>query len=205
MTVFDLTRSQASASDVGAIEIRAIRADDKQALREGCERLSERSRYRRFLSLHGSLTQAELSCFTEVDHHDHEALVAIDRATGHLIGVARYIRSQVDPAVAELAVAVADDWQGQGVGGRLTGALVERARSEGIEHFSALMLADNAPMLNLIRDLGAVHDRHIEQGVVELTVDLPRGGTGDVSRLLRATARGDVQAVGHTALGLGGC
>jgi phosphoglycerate kinase len=96
-------------------------------------------------------------------------------------------------------VAVADDWQGHGVGGRLGEPLVDRARSEGIERFSALMLADNEPMLNLIRDLGAVHDRHDGQGVVELSVDLPGAGSGDVSRLLRATARGDVQAVGHTA------
>jgi phosphoglycerate kinase len=185
--------------DAAAIEIRPIRADDKQALREGCDRLSEYSRYRRFLSPHRSLTPDELSYFTELDHHDHEALVAIDAATGHGIGVARYVRSRVDPTVAELAVAVADDWQGHGVGGRLGEALVDRARSEGIERFSALMLADNEPMLNLIRDLGAVHDRHDGQGVVELSVDLPGAGSGDVSRLLRATARGDVQAVGHTA------
>jgi phosphoglycerate kinase len=188
--------------DAAAIEIRPIRADDKQALREGCDRLSEHSRYRRFLSPHRSLTPDELSYFTELDHHDHEALVAIDAATGHGIGVARYVRSRVDPTVAELAVAVADDWQGHGVGGRLGEALVDRARSEGIERFSALMLADNEPMLNLIRDLGAVHDRHDGQGVVELSVDLPGAGSGDVSRLLRATARGDVQAVGHTAPGM---
>ena len=139
---------------------------------------------------------------TEVDHHDHEALVAIDPATGHGVGVARYVRSRVDPNVAELAVAVADDWQGLGVGRRLTEALVDRAREEQVERFTALMLADNDRMLHLIRELGVVHDLHSADGIVELTVDLPGQGAGDVSRLLRATARGDVEAVGRSRASL---
>jgi hypothetical protein len=69
---------------------------------------------RRFLAPHGRLTESELRYFTEVDHHDHEALVAIDPNTGHCTGVARYVRSTDDPAVAELAVAVVDGWQRQG-------------------------------------------------------------------------------------------
>jgi GNAT superfamily N-acetyltransferase len=188
-----------SAPDPGAppIVIRPICAEDKQALRDGCERLSERSRYRRFLSAHGTLTPAELTYFTEVDHHDHEALVAIDPATGEGIGVARYIRCGVDPDVAELAVAVADDWQRHGVGNRLTEALAGRARSEGIKRFTALMLAENDLMLSLIKHLGVVHDMHLEHGIVEITVDVPGDGVGDVSRLLRATARGDIVALGH--------
>ena len=174
--------------------IRPIHHDDKDALRAGCDRLSERSRYRRFLSPHGSLTPAELRYFTEVDHHDHEALVAIDPATGQGVGVARYVRSRVDPGVAELAVAVADDWQGRGVGSRLTRALVDRARDEQISSFTALMLADNRQMLKLVGELGVIHDLHTADGTVELTVDLSAPDAGDISRLLRATARGEVHA-----------
>ena len=177
------------------IEIRPIRAGDKQALKDGYERLSDSSRYRRFLSPHLSLTPAELRYFTEVDHHDHEALVAIDRASGHGIGVARYVRSRTDPDLAELAVAVSDDWQGQGVGTRLCEALAERARSEGIKSFTALMLADNDLMLNLVSELGVVHDVRSQQGTVELMVDLPDQNIGNVSRLLRAMARGEMDAV----------
>lgn len=184
-------------ADPPSITIRPIEPGDKQALRDGCDRLSERSRYRRFLSPHGTLTAAELRYFTEVDHHDHEALVAIDPATGRGVGVARYVRSPVDSEVAELAVAVADDWQGQGVGSRLTHALVDRARDEQIERFTALMLADNDRMLHLIRELGVVHDLHSADGAVEVTVDLPAQGGGDVSRLVRAAARGEIEPVGH--------
>jgi hypothetical protein len=80
-----------SGSSTPPIVIRAIRTDDKQALRDGADWLSERSRYRRSLSLHSSLTPAELAYFPDVDHHDHGALVAIDPTTGEGIGVARTV------------------------------------------------------------------------------------------------------------------
>jgi GNAT superfamily N-acetyltransferase len=130
---------------VSAIEIRPIEATDKQALLGAFERLSERSRYRRFLAPQARLSEAELRHFTEVDHHDHEALVAIDPDRGDGVGVARYVRRAEDPSSAELAVAVIDDWQQRGVGSRLTGALAERARAEGIIAFTRGELMALAP------------------------------------------------------------
>ncbi|MGA2013187.1 MAG: GNAT family N-acetyltransferase [Solirubrobacteraceae bacterium] len=179
--------------DVESLEIRPVTPADRDGFVEAFARLGETSRYRRFLTPHGDLSGAELRYFTEVDHHDHEALVAIDPATGRGVGVARYVRSGADPGAAELAVAVVDDWQGAGVGSRLALALAQRARAEGIHSFSALMLADNELMLNLARDLGEVHDMHTESGTVELIVDLPERGMGRVSRLLRAVARGELR------------
>ncbi len=123
------------------VEIRPIEPEDKDALASGFDRLSERSRYRRFLSPRGPLTDAELRYFTEVDHHDHEALVAVDPETGEGVGVARYIRSHEDRRIAELAVAVADDWQGRGVGTLLTAELATRARDEGISRLRRLLRA----------------------------------------------------------------
>ena len=190
------------------IVIRPIRPEDKQALRDGTDRLSERSRYRRFLSPRGSLTPAELTYFTEVDHHDHEALVAIDPITGEGIGVARYIRSPVHPDAAELAVAVADDWQHRGVGTGLTEALAHRARQEGVARFTALLFADNTPMLHLIKTLGVVHDMSLHQGIVELTVELPptESATSPTSCAPpppASCARPDILALpGHCALAM---
>jgi GNAT superfamily N-acetyltransferase len=178
-----------SGSD--AIEIRPVRPEDRPALQAGFDRLSERSRYRRFLSPHPRLTDAELRYFTDVDHHDHEALVAIDTTSGDGVGIARYVRSPVDHRVAELAVAVVDDWQGHGIGTRLTLALADRAREEGITAFRAVVLTDNALMLSIISELGAVRDVHTDQVITELTVDLPERGLGPVSHLLRAAARGE--------------
>jgi GNAT superfamily N-acetyltransferase len=174
------------------VEIRPIEPDDRDALARGFDRLSEQSRYRRFLSPRGPLSQAELSYLTEVDHHDHEALVAVDPETEEGVGVARFIRSPEDPAVAELAVAVADDWQRQGVGSVLAAELAKRARDEGITCFTALALAENDAILGLLQDLGEVRTGRTQLGTVELAVDLPDDGISRLRRLLRAVARGDV-------------
>lgn len=181
--------------------IRPISPDDRQLFVEAFERLSDRSRYRRFLSPRGSLSTGEVRYFTEVDHHDHEALFAVDPESGAGVGVARYIRSKSDPCVAELAVAVVDDWQGQGVGGRLTAALADRARAEGITGFRAFILIDNKPALNLIADLGRVLVAHRDLNTVELTVDLPERGLGHLARLLRVVARDDITALGPEGTG----
>ena len=93
--------------------IRPIRPEDKKALIDGLHRLTPESRYRRFFSLMPELSARQLRYLTEVDHRTHEALVATDPSTGDGIGVARFIRSTTDSRVAEVAVAVVDDWQGR--------------------------------------------------------------------------------------------
>lgn len=181
--------------------IRPISPDDKHALVDGFERLSQESRYRRFLAPQTRLSGAELRYLTEVDHHDHEALVAVDPLTGEGVGIARYVRSRRDRAVAELAIAVVDDWQGIGVGTRLLKALADRARQEGICAFRGLVLADNDVMLSLARELGAVRLEHQQQGTVELTVDFSDRGPASLARLLKAVAGGELRpcAARHAA------
>jgi putative redox protein len=180
------------AGDADALVIRPIEPGDKQAMIEGFENLSDTSRYRRFLAPHDELSAGELRYFTEVDHQDHEALVALDPRTGQGIAVARYIRSGDDPTVAELAVAVIDDWQGRGVGSRLVAALADRAREQGITRFSAYVLAGNEMMLGLLEDLGTVRVLHTELGTVELTVEISESGIDRLRRLLGAIARGEL-------------
>jgi GNAT superfamily N-acetyltransferase len=177
------------------IEIRPVEPTDKQALLAAFERLSERSRYRRFLAPQGRLSPAELRYFTEVDHHDHEALMAIEPGTGEGLGVARYVRSADDPSSAELAVAVIDDWQQRGVGTSLTGALADRARAEGITTFTAVLLAENEQMLGLLEELGRARVTNRERGTVELSVELPAGAVDGLKRMFRQIARGELIAL----------
>jgi RimJ/RimL family protein N-acetyltransferase len=71
--------------------------------------------------------------------------------------------------------------------------LTARAREEGIERFSALVLADNTPMLELLRELGHMHVTDRDHGVVELVMDLPCEGIPQALRhTVRAAARGDI-------------
>jgi GNAT superfamily N-acetyltransferase len=181
--------------DGKSIAIRPIRPDDKVALTAAFERLSPESRYRRFFRSLKRLSASDLRYLTEVDHRDHEALVALD-GDGQLIGVARYIRSEEDPASAEVAVTVVDDWQGRGVASELLTALVRRAREEGITHFLALVLGENRNALELFQNMARNEVRpRSRDGHLELVIELPRGGFSGTAlgRALREAAAETVE------------
>ena len=175
--------------------IRPLGPDDKRLLAEGFERLSPRSRYRRFFRPLDRLSARDLAYLTEIDHHDHEALAAIEPETGHLIGVARYVRND-EPDQAEVSVVVGDPWQGRGVATALLALLVERARAEGVARFVALVMDDNTEALKLFEHrMPGARPRRSESGHLELLIDLPEPGRMDEStlaRVLRAVAHGAV-------------
>jgi GNAT superfamily N-acetyltransferase len=154
------------------LEIRPIQPSDKASLADAVEQSSDEAIYRRFLSPHGRLTASELRYLTEVDHSDHEALMAVDRASGRGVGVARYVRDQERPECAEIAVSVLETWQGRGIGKALLFHLASRAREEGISCFTALMSVQNRPMRRLFAELGPPRVLSTEAGAVELAVDL---------------------------------
>jgi GNAT superfamily N-acetyltransferase len=134
------------------VRVRPLAPHDRDALEEGFQRLGPQSRYLRFFSPISALTATQLTYLTDIDHHDHEALVAVDERTRDGVGVARYVR--VGAGVAEPAVAVTDDWQRRGVGSLLLDALADRARAEGIGVFLARVLAENTAVLALLERLG---------------------------------------------------
>jgi nucleotide-binding universal stress UspA family protein/GNAT superfamily N-acetyltransferase len=181
--------------DGAALTVRRLEPGDKELLAAGFERLSEHSRYRRFMSPMPRMSPALLSALTEIDHCDHEALVAIDRASGQLSGVARYIRSTDDREAAEVAVTVADDWQRRGVGRALLELLTDRARHEGIRRFTALVLAENRSAMGLLSTLG---ETDVRPGGSELglVIELPahRGIGAQLAEALRAVASGALVA-----------
>lgn len=175
------------------IVVRPVRPDDGELLEAGFARLGEESRYRRFLSATPKLTRGLVRYLTEVDHRDHEALVALDAATGDGIGVARFVRSVAEAGSAEVAVAVVDDWHGRGVGTALLALLIDRARAEGIDRFTGLVLAGNHPVLDLLGTFGDVQVTGRERGTIELVVELPPEGLGErLPGLLRAAASGQL-------------
>lgn len=171
------------------VDVRPIDPRDKTALRDAFERLSLQSRYERFLSPLDHLSAAMLRYFTEVDHHDHEALVACDPDTARLIGVARYVREEDDPTIAEAAITVADDWHGRGVGTALLHVLAERAREEGIGKFTAYVLARNDDMIDLLFRLGPAQIVDRQSGALQIEAELPPTGVSEQLRgLLRVAA-----------------
>ena len=176
------------------IGIRPIDSGDKELLSRAFERLSPETRYRRFFAPLRRLTEQDLRYLTEVDHRDHEALVAFQPEDGELIGVARYVRSE-EPTEAEVAVVVGDPWQGRGVATALLDRLVVRARETGIDHFVALVLSENQDAIELFRHVapGEATTRRSASGHVEMLIEIPEPGALPDSRLagvLRTVAAG---------------
>jgi GNAT superfamily N-acetyltransferase len=158
--------------DGSRIVVRPVRPDDRELLRAGFERLGPQSRYQRFLAPMADLSEEDITYLTDVDHHDHEALAAIDDETGAGVGVARFVRSADRPDTAEAAVTVIDDWQGRGVGTALLDLLAERACAEGVVRFTALLLAENRDMLEVLEAIAPLSVVDRESGTIEIEADL---------------------------------
>jgi RimJ/RimL family protein N-acetyltransferase len=152
--------------------IRPIRADDKRMLATGLQHLSRESVQRRFLAPKTRFSRAELRYLTEVDGHDHVALVAEYPAhpVRRLIGVARFVRLHEDHEAAEVAIVVADDWHRRGLGSILAEQLAAVARRSGIRRFTATMASDNVPAHRLMHKLTAHLEHHHTGGGLDEVV-----------------------------------
>jgi RimJ/RimL family protein N-acetyltransferase len=168
---------------------------DAPRLAEAFARLSEESRRLRFLGPKPSLSPSEIRYLTEVDGHGHEALCAIEPTTGRGVAIGRFVRSLEDPTRAEVAITVADEWQGRGLGTLLLTRLTDRAREEGVERFTALVSLDNANMRRLLGHLNPPpHVTNGTGGIVEYEIELaPRGLGAQLEAALRAAAAGHLQ------------
>ena len=181
-------------ADGAELEIRQVQPDDKRLLEDGLERLSAESRYRRFFRPVSHFSERDLAYLTEIDHHDHEALAAIETGTGDLVGVARYVRG-AEPQLAEVSIVVGDLWQRRGVATLLLEDLVERARAAGVTHFVALVMDENTDAIQLFEHLvpGNARPRRSASGHLELVIELPEPGGLSGSTLARV-----LRAVAHT-------
>lgn len=134
-----------NAEVIRGITIRSLRNGDAAVVQAVFDRLGPRSRRLRFGGAKNVLTARELTELARVDG-DHHVLVAW--YAGEPVGIARLVR---DGDTADVAFAVVDTLQGNGVGSVLTQRLVEDARAAGIRTLHATMSADNAPSLALMR------------------------------------------------------
>jgi RimJ/RimL family protein N-acetyltransferase len=171
-------------ADGRLVTIRPIRPDDRERLQVSHERLSDQSRYRRFMTSKPTLSAADAAYLVDIDLCDHYALVATtaDPNDGEaIIGVARFIRLALHPEVAEFAIVVGDAWQGQGIATELMARLADAAVTRGVQRFCASIFADNIAIRHLIENLAAgpiVRQR--EGNVLELDFPLPARHDGPV-------------------------
>ena len=161
------------ARDGTQLYVRHIKPSDKDMLAQAWLELSPRSQYRRFLAPKPYLTKSDLRYLTEIDGHNHVALVAVrlDDPT-RFVAVARYVRLSDEPDAAEVAVTVADHMQGKRIGKQLGVLLADEARGRGVARFTAALLADNKPALRLMATMTNRLVSHIDHGVTDVVADL---------------------------------
>ncbi len=167
-------REEVTLKDGSRVLLRLVRPQDKAMLARGLAELSDESRYRRFFTDKRELSQAELCYLTEMDQQSHFALGACtlpeeDRG----LGVARFVRLDDDPEVAESAIAVVDEMQGKGLGRLLFLRLVAAARERGVVMFRAEVLAENAAMRTLLQHISPATVESHEDDQVIIRMPLP--------------------------------
>jgi acetate---CoA ligase (ADP-forming) len=172
--------------DGTTLRLRSPEPDDREALLEFFHGLSQQSLYRRFHGL-PSVDERLVEPLTSVDWQESGALVgSID---DEIVAVANFVRLR-DPAAAEVAFAVADEYQRRGIGTRLLEQLSGLAGELGIERFMAMVLPENRQMLGVFEAVGFVVTREVAGGEVELSFPIAR-----TERYLESVATRDHEAV----------
>jgi acyl-CoA synthetase (NDP forming)/GNAT superfamily N-acetyltransferase len=185
-------RSYALLADGTTLTIRPPGPEDYEAVKRLHEAMSPENLYFRFFS--ASRVSAEREA-RRVCLDDRPGMVALLGLLGdELVGVASY---EPDPGgvTAEIALAAADGMHRRGVATLLLEHLVSLARARGVQTFVAEVLADNYAVLRLLGDSGLVLRRRISNGVVDLSIPIPRlAALGEASAYLDAVAGRDLHA-----------
>ena len=158
-------------ADGSELMLRPVLPGDSERSNHPSVEFSSETLYRRFMSTRAP-SPALMNYLFQVDYVDHFVWVLLDGADGPVVADVRFVRDLDDPATAEIAFIVADDYQGRGIGSFLMDALIISARAGGVQRFTARLLSDNLAMRHILDRFGAEWDRD-EPGVVITNFDVP--------------------------------
>jgi len=156
------------------ITIRPIRPEDAFMEKNFISRLSEKTKYFRFMQALYELTPEMIVRFTQIDYDREMAFVAVteDANMPSELGVGRYIKNP-DGRSVEFALVVADDCQCMGIGSRIMKTLMQTAKSKGLSFFEAEVLVTNTAMLSLLKKLGfSIEKIADENDIVRVVKDI---------------------------------
>ena len=185
-------QSYALLADGTTLTIRPAGPEDYEPVKQLHEAMSPDNLYFRFFS--ASRASAEWEA-RRVCLAGGPGLVALLGLLGdEVVGVASY-QLTADAAAAELALAVADGMHRHGIATLLLEHLVSLARARGVQVLVADVLPDNYPVLRVVSDAGLSVQRKYANGVVELSMPVPRNAAlGEASTWLDAVAGREKQA-----------
>jgi acetyltransferase len=159
-----------------------LRATDTAMWVEAFEHLSEQSRHNRFLVTVDHPSERMIDQLVrQVDGYRHVALVG--RIDDRPVVIARYVRLPGDGRTAELAITVADEWQGRGVGSAAAAVLGRHALDHGVTRLTGSILRSNTAILHLMAGMGALRIDDESSGLLEVSVDLLHAPEDDGVRL----------------------
>jgi acetyl coenzyme A synthetase (ADP forming)-like protein len=153
--------------DGGTLQLRPIRPDDDERLLDLFHRMSQQSLYYRFLSI----PRIDLAKATQLTHVDYEAQVTlVAECAGALAAIASYHRSEQCPDRAEVAFAIADAFQGRGIGTRLLERLAAIGYERGVRAFDAYVLGENYRMMDVFLESGFEVSQELDRGVFHVAL-----------------------------------
>ena len=154
------------------VEIRALTPADREDMLAAVGRTSTQSIYRRFFNVRRHFSEAEISFFLNPDFVRHVALVAVaeEGGTPVIAGGGRYV--VINPGQAEVAFAVVDQFQGQGIATALLRHLSSIARKAGLQEFVAEVLPENTAMLKVFEKIGLEATTRRESQTIHIVLKL---------------------------------
>ncbi|MFO7951533.1 MAG: GNAT family N-acetyltransferase [Bacillota bacterium] len=156
------------------ILLRPVKISDEPLLKDFFYTLSDKSLYRRFMSIRRQIPHQELQKnFVVIDYTKEMVLLAVRSYLGQeiVIGMAQYCVGQ-NTLSAEVSIVVRDDFQGKGIGFELFSYLVSVAKNQGLHTFTADILPDNTAVFLLVEKMGLAYDRKWDSGMVHLVIYL---------------------------------
>jgi acetyltransferase len=163
--------------DGSPVLLRPMKPEDEPLVSEFLGKCSEETIYFRYFKLIKKWTHEMLIRFTQNDYDRELGLMAIGQPPGPeiMMGVSRMVMAS-DRSSAEFAVIVADPWQGKGLGPKLVERITEIAREQKVKLLRGDVLAQNQPMLEMVKRLGFSLRKDVEGGTYRVEMALQENG-----------------------------
>jgi acetyltransferase len=160
------------------VRIRNIAAEDTALLVDLYHNLSAETRRLRFMGprpeLPDDVLWPEMTRRAHIDPLIEAALIATVQEEGRerAVGVARIVRDANDMSIAEAAIVVRDDYQGEGLGTMLFDLLLQVALVRGLKRLLIVSLAENTGMHRLVRKSGLPFTSQTSYGETTMVISL---------------------------------
>lgn len=156
------------------IFLRPIKPSDAEIWVELYYSLSSNTKYLRFFTNRPDPDQKMIDKYTKIDYVNNFALVAITEVNGKqkMIGVVRYGLDPPNSDSAELAVVVADEYQGRGLGTRMLFDMLQAMQRRGVKKVKGDVFLQNDKMMQLMRESGFKYKKEDDFGIRHFEFDL---------------------------------